>query len=92
MLRRLEKVQPVYRITDWIDDWQRSEELTQRITAYPAPSPTRSKSACRGTKTPGGLDQSEGGHKKVTVKEDPQGENMEIKETPTDSDKHLDTT
>ena len=37
MLQRLEKVQPVYRISDWIDDWQKSEELTQRITAYPPP-------------------------------------------------------
>ena len=38
MLQRLEKVRPMYRITDWIDDWQRSEELTQRITAFPTPS------------------------------------------------------
>lgn len=35
LLQRLEKVKPMYRISDWIDDWQRSEELTQRITAYP---------------------------------------------------------
>lgn len=36
MLQRLQSVKPVYRISDWIDDWQRSEELTQRITAYPS--------------------------------------------------------
>ena len=92
MLQRLEKVQPVYRITDWIDDWRRSEELTQRITAYPAPSPTRSKSACQGTRsaTPGGLDQSEGGSKEVTTT-DIQGD-LEISDVPPDTEKQLDTT
>lgn len=90
MLERLEKVQPVYRITDWIDDWQRSEELTQRITAYPAP---RSKSACRGTRmsaTPGGLDQSEGASEKVTTKD--LQEDLEISEVPPEKEKQLVTT
>ena len=39
MLQRLQKVKPVYRISDWIDDWQKSEELTQRIAAYPTKYP-----------------------------------------------------
>ena len=46
MLERLQKVQPVYRISDWIDDWQRSEELTQRISAYPNHSTTHKVRAC----------------------------------------------
>ena len=39
MVQRLQKVKPVYRISDWIDDWQKSEELAQRITTYPTKSP-----------------------------------------------------
>ena len=35
LLKRLEKVQPIYRVSDWVDDWQKKEELTSRITAYP---------------------------------------------------------
>lgn len=75
MLQRLEKVQPTYCITDWIDDWQRSEELAQRITTYPTPSPTRSKSACRGTRsaTPHGMEQSSGEvSEKLTIREGPE--------------------
>lgn len=35
MLKRLEDVEPMYKVTEWIDDWQRKEELTEMITAYP---------------------------------------------------------
>ena len=35
MLKRLEKVEPIYKVSDWIDDWRRKEELTEMITAYP---------------------------------------------------------
>ena len=35
MLKRLEKVEPIYKVTDWIDDWRKKQELTERITAYP---------------------------------------------------------
>ena len=45
MLQRLQKVQPVYRTSDWIDDWQKSEELSQRITTYPSPSSTHTVSS-----------------------------------------------
>ena len=44
MLQRLEKVKPMYRISDWIDDWRRSEELTERITAFPTSTHLPSKS------------------------------------------------
>ena len=36
MLKRLEKVQPIYKVSDWVEDWQRKEELTSMITCYPA--------------------------------------------------------
>ena len=36
MQKRLEKVEPVYRITDWVDDWKKNAELTEMITAYPS--------------------------------------------------------
>ena len=35
MLKRLEKVEPIYKVTDWIDDWRKKEELTEMITTYP---------------------------------------------------------
>ena len=35
MLQRLQKVEPMYKVADWIEDWQRKEELTTMITAYP---------------------------------------------------------
>ena len=35
MLQRLQKVEPMYKVTNWIEDWQRKEELTTMITAYP---------------------------------------------------------
>lgn len=44
MLQRLQKVKPMYRIGEWIDDWRRSEELTERITAYPTSTHMPSKS------------------------------------------------
>jgi hypothetical protein len=54
MVQRLQKVKPVYRISDWIDDWQKSEELAQRITTHPTKSPSRSKSAPHGGKRASG--------------------------------------
>ena len=35
MLERLQKVKPMYRVDEWIKDWQRNGELTEMITAYP---------------------------------------------------------
>lgn len=35
MLKRLEQVEPIYKVADWIDDWRRKEELTEMITAFP---------------------------------------------------------
>lgn len=35
MLKRLEKVEPMYKVSEWIDDWQRKEELSSMITSYP---------------------------------------------------------
>ncbi len=35
MLKRLEHVEPIYKVADWIDDWRRKEELTEMITAFP---------------------------------------------------------
>lgn len=35
MLKRIEKVEPIYKVSEWIDDWQRKEELTSMITNYP---------------------------------------------------------
>lgn len=35
MLKRLEKVEPIYKVTNWIDDWRRKEELTDMITIFP---------------------------------------------------------
>ena len=35
MLKRLEKVEPIYKVSDWIEDWRRKEEITGMITAYP---------------------------------------------------------
>ena len=36
MLKRLEKVEPIYKVSDWVDDWRRKQELTEMITSYPA--------------------------------------------------------
>lgn len=35
MLKRLEQVEPIYKVSDWVDDWRRTQELTEMITAYP---------------------------------------------------------
>ena len=35
MLKRLEKVEPIYKVSDWVEDWRRKEEITEMITAYP---------------------------------------------------------
>ena len=35
MLKRLEKVEPMYKVSDWIEDWRRKEDITGMITAYP---------------------------------------------------------
>ena len=35
MLKRLEKVEPMYKVSDWIEDWRKKEEITGMITAYP---------------------------------------------------------
>jgi len=42
MLQRLQKVEPTYKVSDWIDDWQQKEELTELITAYPSRQPSAS--------------------------------------------------
>lgn len=35
MLKRLEKVEPTYKVADWIDDYRRKEELIDMITTFP---------------------------------------------------------
>ena len=35
MQKRLEKVEPIYRIGDWVEDWKKNADLTEMITAYP---------------------------------------------------------
>ena len=35
MLKRLEKVEPIYKVSDWIENWRRKEDITGMITAYP---------------------------------------------------------
>ena len=35
LLKRLEKVEPMYKVSSWVDDWQRKGELASMITAYP---------------------------------------------------------
>ncbi len=35
MLKRLQVAKPMYRVADWVNDWQRKEELTSMITSYP---------------------------------------------------------
>lgn len=40
LLKRLQKVGPMYRVSDWINDWQRKEELTSMITSYPVGAET----------------------------------------------------
>ena len=35
MLKRLEKVKPMYKVSEWVDDWERKEQLTGMITNYP---------------------------------------------------------
>ena len=37
MLKRLQKVQPQYCVSEWVDDWTRNAKLTEMITAYPEP-------------------------------------------------------
>lgn len=39
MLRRLQRVKPQYQVSQWIDDYRHSEELTERITAFPTTPP-----------------------------------------------------
>lgn len=49
MLKRLQQVEPMYRVQEWIDDWQRKEDHTERITAFPSAMATttpKMKSAC----------------------------------------------
>ncbi len=35
LLKRLEEVEPMYKVSEWIDDWQRKEELADMITSFP---------------------------------------------------------
>ena len=47
MQKRLDKVEPMYKMSEWIDDWKKNAELTEMITAYPSttepPSPPPTK-------------------------------------------------
>ena len=43
MLHRLQLVQPNYKVTDWIDDWQKKEELSENITTFPSRLPSATK-------------------------------------------------
>lgn len=35
MLKRLEQVEPIYKVSVWVDEWQRKEALTGMISCYP---------------------------------------------------------
>lgn len=35
MIKRLETVKPMYKVSEWVSDWQRKEELMTMITSYP---------------------------------------------------------
>lgn len=35
LVKRLEKVEPIYKLTDWVDDWEKNEKLHEMITCYP---------------------------------------------------------
>lgn len=35
MLKRLEQVEPMYKMSEWVDHWTKKEELTNMITSYP---------------------------------------------------------
>lgn len=43
MLDRLQKVQPMYRVSDCVDSWRKNAELTEMITAYPESSRLKNK-------------------------------------------------
>lgn len=43
MLGRLQKVQPMYRVSDCVDSWRKNAELTEMITAYPESSRPKKK-------------------------------------------------
>ena len=35
MLKRLQEVKPLYRVSDCIESWRKNAHLTEMITAYP---------------------------------------------------------
>ena len=39
ILKRLEDAEPVYKVSKWIDEWQRKEELANMITSFPNGTP-----------------------------------------------------
>ncbi len=41
MLKRLEEVEPTYKVAEWIEEWRLREELVGRITAFPEQTCTR---------------------------------------------------
>lgn len=45
LLRRIQEVKPVYRVTDHVDSWRRNAELTEMITSYPELPPPKQKTA-----------------------------------------------
>ena len=45
MLKRLQGVRPVYKMAEWVSDWEKKEQLVENITAYPTSS--RASSAKR---------------------------------------------
>lgn len=38
ILKRLQDVRPMYRVSDWVTDWEKKELLTENISAYPTSS------------------------------------------------------
>ncbi len=36
MQKRLESVEPIYRIADWVEDWKKNADLTEMITQFPS--------------------------------------------------------
>ena len=51
MQKRLEKVEPMYKISECVEDWKKNAELTKMITTYPSITdsspPTRKKVVSR---------------------------------------------
>lgn len=86
MLKRLEKVEPIYKVSDWVDDWRRKQDLTERITAYPneyqASRPVSRSRSTKGPPTPTPTKQRTDHESTEVVSNDSE---VDTKESPTGS-------